>query len=118
MYLSEGRHLTGSEVCNRSDFGAIDGEPGEFGEANGVAVDANGLIYVADFVNGRVQVFDPAGVFLYQFGHRGKDDGQFLDLSTVVVDGDGNLYAVDSGNFRIQKFQLPILPIVSATPVT
>jgi 6-phosphogluconolactonase (cycloisomerase 2 family) len=31
--------------------------PGEFREANGVAVDDQGLVYVADYVGGRVQVF-------------------------------------------------------------
>ncbi len=100
-----------------SAFGSTGGGPGEFNEANGVAVDADGLIFVADFKNGRVQVFDPSvGAFLYQFGHRGKGDGQFSDLSTVVVDDEGNLYAVDSTNGRIQKFRLPD-DIPLATPV-
>ena len=76
------------------------------------------LIYVADFQNGRIEVFDPSGVFLYQFGHRGAGDAQFIGLSTVVVDDLGNLYAVDSENFRIQKFQLPAAASSEAPPGT
>ncbi len=76
------------------------------------------LIYVADFKNGRVQIFDRDWrLSLSQFGHRGTGDAQFIGLTTVVVDNLGNLYAVDSGNFRIQKFRLPDAAAFQATPV-
>ena len=38
-------------------WGSYGSGPGEFREATGVAVDDHGLVYVADYVGGRVQVF-------------------------------------------------------------
>ncbi len=62
----EGRlYVTGANMVRvLSPQGALLGQwgstglgPGEFREANGVAVDEQGLVYVADYVGGRVQVF-------------------------------------------------------------
>lgn len=62
----EGRlYVTGANAVRvLSPEGAVLGQwgstgsgPGEFREATGVAVDDQGLVYVADYVGGRVQVF-------------------------------------------------------------
>ncbi len=45
----------------QDDAGA---KPGQFRCATGVAVDATGRVYVGDFMNDRVQVFDASGKFL------------------------------------------------------
>ncbi len=39
-------------------------KPGEFTVPTGVATDSKGRVYVADYVNERIQVFDPEGKFL------------------------------------------------------
>jgi DNA-binding beta-propeller fold protein YncE len=46
-------------------------EPGKFQVAHGVAVDAKGLLWVADRENQRIQVFDQDGAFVRQMSYAG-----------------------------------------------
>ncbi len=88
--------------------------PGQFSYPRAVAVDAQGRIYVADSGNNRVQVFNPDGSFLRQFGSTCKLDtregctgdgrGQFNEPWGIAVDGEGNVYVADTWNHRVQKF--------------
>src|SRR6266571_4521585 len=76
---------------------------GQFNGPAGVAVDASGNVYVADYGNHRVQKFTDTGTFLTQWG------GQFNGPTGVAVDASGNVYVGDTGNGgihnnRIQKF--------------
>jgi len=57
-------------------FGQRGDKNGEFSNPTGVAIDANGHIYVAEFYGHRVQVFSSDGDFLYKFGSDGAGDGQ------------------------------------------
>ena len=85
-----------------------DGEgQGQFWTPNGVAVDGQGNVYVADGgVNHRIQKFDSEGQFLTLWGSRGNGDGQFEQPNDIAVDGQGNIFVVDYQNYRIQKFDL------------
>jgi len=82
-------------------FGAI---PGQFNLPQALSIDLAGNIYVADFANHRIQVFDSAGGFLWHTGSQGNGDGQFNSPGGIVVDRSGNVYVADSLNHRIQKF--------------
>ncbi len=64
---------------------------------------SNGNIYVADYNNHRIQVFDSDGNFVKKFGKQGSQDGQFNVPRGVAVDSNNNLYVADAGNVRIQK---------------
>ena len=46
-------------------------EPGKFEVAHGLAVDAGGLLWVADRENQRIQVFDQNGTFVRQMKYAG-----------------------------------------------
>lgn len=70
----------------------------------GLALDAEGNLYVADTLNHRIQKFGPEGSFLGQWGSEGTGDGEFDLPIGVAVDGDGNLYVADNGSSRVQKF--------------
>jgi sugar lactone lactonase YvrE len=70
----------------------------------GVSVDAQGNVYVADYVNQRIQKFDPNGNFLMKFGSDGKGEGQFISPAQVALDSQGNIYVSDDGRDDIQKF--------------
>ena len=70
----------------------------------GVAVDAQGRVYVADTGNKRIVVFDADGKFLTQFGAAGLDAGQFDEPVGVAVAPDGTVYVTDTWNQRIQAF--------------
>ena len=78
----------------------------------GVAVDGQGNIFVADTGNHRIQKYDRNGTFLARWGGFGAGDGQFnypkiaVDGhgNKIAVDGQGNIFVADWGNQRIQKF--------------
>ena len=46
-------------------------EPGKFEVAHGIAVDANGLLWVADRENQRIQIFDAEGTFRREIKYAG-----------------------------------------------
>ncbi len=69
-----------------------------------VAVNDQGMIYVADYANNRIVVLDPVGRYVAAWGGQGSADGQFNYPSGIAFDSHGNVYVVDRGNHRIQKF--------------
>ena len=70
----------------------------------GVAVDASGYVYVADYYNHRVQKFTISGAFIEKWGSEGSGDGQFSYPHGIAVDTAGYVYVADEHNNRIQKF--------------
>ena len=52
--------------------------PGEFDIAHSIAIDAKGLLYVADRNNQRIQVFDADGTYLRESKHPGTPCGLFI----------------------------------------
>lgn len=79
---------------------------GQFRTSQGVTLDKSGNIWVTDFANYRVQVFDPSGKFMFAFGTTGSDPGQFDGPMGIVPDNSGNMYVVDQTNGRIQVFHV------------
>ena len=78
--------------------------PGEFERPEGIAIDANRKVYVADTGNNRIQVFDLNFEFQFQFGEQGNGPGEFNGPASVAIDRNGNVFVVDRGNNRIQEF--------------
>ena len=62
-YDKEGRFI--------KQWGATGSENGQFNGLKGLAIDAQGNVYVADAGNKRIQVFDGEGTFKSQFGNVG-----------------------------------------------
>lgn len=61
-------------------------------------------VFVSDFGNDRVQVFDrTTGAFLREWGSSGSGDGQFNTPRGLAVDSHF-VYVVDSSNVRVQIF--------------
>jgi len=80
---------------------------GEFRSPGGVAVAANGDLFVADFYNQRIQRLDPDGRFIAQWGSTGEVGiraGAFNYPTDVALAADGSLYVADGYNDRIQVF--------------
>lgn len=91
---------TGNHVL---DFGTRGTGKGELNLPRDVAIGRDGMLYVVDGGNFRVQVFGPDGTFVKTFGNVGRQTGQFSRPKEAAVDADGNLYVVDAafGNFQI-----------------
>jgi NHL repeat. len=49
------------------EFGSEGIGPGMFTSASSIAVDGSGRIYVGEYDDGRIQVFDPEGKFITQW---------------------------------------------------
>jgi DNA-binding beta-propeller fold protein YncE len=58
--------------------------PGEFHVPHGIAVDSQGMVYVADRENSRLQLFSPAGEFLAQWTDVARPCQVFIDAHDVV----------------------------------
>jgi DNA-binding beta-propeller fold protein YncE len=76
--------------------------------AGGVAVTADGTLYVLDTLQNHIRVLDAAGNSVATWGESGAGPGQF-DFGTVAffwgdaaIGPDGNLYVLDSANARVQ----------------
>jgi DNA-binding beta-propeller fold protein YncE len=78
--------------------------PGEFNRAEGVAVDREDRLYVADSCNHRVQVFSADGTFLRAYGGPGSGPGQMSYPYDVRVDAAGYQFVCEFGNSRVQVF--------------
>jgi prepilin-type N-terminal cleavage/methylation domain-containing protein len=77
---------------------------GQFDYPHGIAIDANGNVWVADSNNYRIQEFSSTGVYLNQFGSLGTGSGQLDGPNQIAFDASGNLWVVDTGAHRVQKF--------------
>ena len=69
----------------------------------GAAAVADGLLYVCDSGNDRIQVFRMSGSVAFSFGRKGRCIGQF-DCPAGVAVSEGVVYVGDNGNHRIQAF--------------
>jgi len=82
-------------------WGSLGADDGRFNRPTGIAVDAEGNVYVADYCD-RIQKFDSTGAFLLQWGSSGSGDGEFYQPDNIALDADGKVYVVDY--YRIQVF--------------
>ncbi|MCX6873709.1 MAG: choice-of-anchor D domain-containing protein, partial [Verrucomicrobia bacterium] len=87
------------------------GSSARFSQPAGIAVDGNGILYVADSGNYTIRKVTPAGVVTtlagkpWQFG---STDGtgsaaRFGFLGGIAVDGSGNVYVTDNAYHTIRK---------------
>lgn len=101
-------------------MGGVSGNSGDGGPATsaklntpyGVAFDAAGNYYIADYLNANVRKVDPSGV-ITTFAGTGvpgfSGDGgpatsaQLLDPFGIVVDSVGNVFIADTDNNRVRK---------------
>jgi DNA-binding beta-propeller fold protein YncE len=92
----------------RGSIGSTGSGDGQFQTPTGVAVGPDGVIYVSDLMNHRIQAFAPNRSFLRKWGSQGKGAGQFgvNGPRDVEVDHLGNVYVGDSDGtrWRIQVF--------------
>jgi ABC-type Fe3+ transport system permease subunit len=85
--------------------------PGEFNRPEGICVDAQDRIYVADSCNHRIQIFSRDGKFIRQYGRAGSGWGELSYPYDIAVDAHGYQYVCEFGNSRIQVFDADCQPV-------
>ncbi len=101
---------TASGCVDPDGAGPLELGDGQFNEPWGVALDADGQVYVADTWNGRIQVFDRDGNFVRKWGYFNTTNGELGDPLAlfgprgIAIDSAGNLVVADTGNKRILQF--------------
>ncbi|MGB0100782.1 MAG: SMP-30/gluconolactonase/LRE family protein [Nocardioides sp.] len=94
-------------------WGTTGSAPGQFRTPYGVdtqldPVTGQELVYVADGINNRVQVFTGTGQFVAQFGTFGEPDqaGTFTTMRRVAVarDGSGDVWTADLWGNRVERW--------------
>ena len=119
-FTSGGTHIDGwgwgvsggasYQICTTScQAGLAGSEPARFSGPEGIAIQpsptpGNGVVYVADAGNNRIQYFNTTGAPVNRWGSAGTAEGQFSAPSGVATDPGGNVYVTDTGNNRVQVF--------------
>lgn len=68
------------------------------GQLTGVAMDAKGNVYVSDFAEHKIWVFDMRGRSQRAIGRQGQGPGEFLAPTGIAIGPDGKLYVRDQGH--------------------
>ena len=88
------------------EWGQHGTEPGHFLRPQGLAMDAEDQLWVADASNHRIQVFDVSGdepIFVRTIGAMGAEPGQLSYPYQIDIAPDGTLTVGEFGNHRIQQ---------------
>jgi hypothetical protein len=67
-----------------------------------IIIGKDSFIYISDFGNHRIQVFDEKGIFKRSIGRRGQGPGDLLNPTRLAMDIHGNIIVAEQGNSRIQ----------------
>ena len=95
------------EIRARRSIGGQGNAPGRFMTPRAIAVGADGLWYVADSGNNRIQVLDAQGNVVRSWGSSGNQPGQFQEPWGIAVNTQlERVYVSDTWNHRIQVFDL------------
>lgn len=96
------------------DIGERGEGPGQFNLPRDIEVTRDGLVYVVDGGNFRVEVLQQDGTHVRTFGTLGRQYGQFARPKGIASDPEGNIYVSDAahGNFQIFNPQGQLLLFV------
>ena len=101
----EANALTLSPLLVLNEAGIAGTAEGALSSPRNVTIGPDGLAYVADAGNNRIQVFDADGRVLRSWGSTGGEAGQFNEPWGLAVD-ESHVYVADTWNHRVQKFTL------------
>jgi DNA-binding beta-propeller fold protein YncE len=88
------------------EFGSPGPEPGQLHYPYDLAFHPDGLLYIVERGNHRVQKFDPkTGQSLGTWGRGGRSPGQLADPWALVIDPFGRVHIVDTENHRVQRIK-------------
>jgi hypothetical protein len=92
-----GWHLSGKPVVGSA--------PGMFSMAHSVAFDRDGRVYIGDYGNGRVPIYEPNGKFVgHLFEPPATPEVAFKGTPFAELDRNANLWVADFDGHRVFKF--------------
>ncbi|HEY9722002.1 MAG TPA: IPT/TIG domain-containing protein [Oscillatoriaceae cyanobacterium] len=123
VFLADGQGNVILKIANQTvSTYAGSGAPGEadgtgiaatFNDPTGLAIDANGNLYVADNGGNKIRKIAPGGAVstIAGDGTAAFKDGsgtsaEFNGPNGIAIDSQGNLYVADTNNYRIRKITL------------
>jgi predicted membrane-bound mannosyltransferase/DNA-binding beta-propeller fold protein YncE len=98
------------ELTARQVWGSEGSGLGQLTWPRGIAVSEDGLVYVADSQNHRIQVFDADGLLVSSWGAYGDCGvqvplpGTFCEPWDVAVGPEGDVFVADTWAHRVQRF--------------
>jgi signal transduction histidine kinase/sugar lactone lactonase YvrE len=103
------RIIVSDQANNRVQVFNIDGVyGGQLGISapTGLDSDSQGNIYVVSGGSNNIQLYDPNGSLIQEYGSFGSGDGEFNFPAGVKLDGNGNVFVSEYFGDRIQKLSL------------
>jgi hypothetical protein len=80
----------------------VEGENQFFKNPWDIIIGKDSFIYISDFGNHRIQVFDDKGIYKRSIGRRGQGPADLLNPTRLAMDIHGNIIVAEQGNSRIQ----------------
>ncbi len=87
-----------------SELGRIQGHDGPFSNPQAISVSVDGILYVVDSGNNRIQLFDKRGNYLRTIGGFGFENDQFDQPLDIWTGSLINIYVSDFNNRRVLRY--------------
>jgi RHS repeat-associated protein len=92
------------EYSHERSFGEKGSGETQMTEPQGIAIGAEGNLYISDTGNDRIDEYSSAGKHIRNFGKEGTANGQLKEPHQISTDSAGHVWIADSGNNRIEEF--------------
>ncbi len=86
-------------------IGQADDPEKSFSEVTALAVDDRGMVFVLDFKDQKVKVFDSTGRYIHSIGKPGQGPGELGMATGLLFNADGMLLVEDATNRRLAVFK-------------
>jgi len=106
LYVADRYAVSRVDGATGAVLGLLGQGAGEFAEVSDLALDAAGFVFVADAGNKKVRVYDPAGLFQYEFTGVGTATGQFVGMTSLAIDQAASAVYVAHAMGKIEAFDL------------